>query len=212
MHRMQEQEEMVSFYGVLLLYRERRHHLKKIDWKVIRYHYERREKSVHALIKEYGITPNQLYRHVQSEGWQYRRGPGRIPKRVTKHVPECNGGKEKSGKVNKATKVNKIGKPKKRQRITGHSRSRKMLLQRMFSAVEKQIHDIEERLETMDSTSMAEPGNVRALNALASTLDKLMRIDKSMMGSDNNDGRDIPALRATLAQRIDRLRGKLENE
>ena len=82
---------------------------------------------------------------------------------------------------------------------------RKVLIARLFKAVERQIAEVEHRFEAADRPSLEEK-DARTLGALARTLELLIGLEKQAGHDGHEPEPDIDEFRLDLARRLESLR------
>ena len=109
----------------------------------------------------------------------------------------------------------------KRRRTPAATLKRQKLVQRLWSAAEAQVADIETRLAALDGDGATLERDARALGLLAKFLKELVGIEcllkeataplkpiTKSVEDDDAPPRDLDAFRAELARRLDQMRGR----
>lgn len=160
-----------------------------IDWLKIRDRYENGDETVLAICKAFRISPNQLYRRARNEDWTLRQ----------------NRQRDAGGDVMPLGKKDDTGSTQRRFQRP----DRKILVDRLYKAFERQMADFEKRLNLTEDDGVNEK-DARTLGSLARTLEKLIELRGEDEDSHDETEKeiDIERLRQELARRIELVRQK----
>lgn len=175
------------------------------DWLAIKDRYCAGQHSVDQICRDFGVTKSQLYRRRRKETWPTRKGCGdEAPSRPDALVPNRRKGDRPNRR--KGDKVNADANPK------SHTSA---LLDRLYSAFNQQIGELESRFSDPGRLEGEEEKTARTLGTLARTLGKLVELQRDADEQSQHrgdDAADVERLHRELAQRIDRLRRQREAE
>lgn len=84
----------------------------------------------------------------------------------------------------------------------GGGARRACLVERMFEAFSKQLHEVEMRIAAGGAELLKDN---KALGELAKTMETLLSLDRKVAGDNEDGGLDLTRLRGELAERLSKL-------
>lgn len=154
----------------------------EIDWVKIEDRYLSTDQPVTEICQEFGVSTSQFYAKRKALNWRSRKALAVEP-------PQQRG---RSASLER-----------------GSESDTSALLDRLYSAFNHQIAELENRFDSVPRTDSEDEKTARTLGTLARTLGKLVELQRDAdehSESRGADAADVERLHRELAQRVDRLR------
>lgn len=181
--------------------------LQQTDWLIIKDLYCAGDRTIDQICRENGVTKSQLYNRRRKEAW-----PARKAEKAKSHLNSDgvahNRRKSDLHNRRKGDKLISAGEGDK-------GRHTSALLDRLYSAFNQQIGELESRFSEPIKHNGEEEKTARTLGTLARTLGKLVELQREADAHSQDrgdDAADVERLHRELAQRIDRLRRQRDPE